>query len=163
VGEKLEIISKVYLSLFWNSLWHVDPWGLEDIIYRAVSVVDIQNMDAGLGIIPKNPSGSLSALDHVFSGSEGSQFISFTRDESFAHRWARQNNTEIISIDLDLIPNNTIDLSTVDGRISNLGDPSGLPRSNPISRANGMAEGASEILIEGSVPMSSISRLRSYR
>ncbi|MCL1935055.1 MAG: contractile injection system protein, VgrG/Pvc8 family [Defluviitaleaceae bacterium] len=147
----------------WNTLTHIDPLGLVDIIYRAVNLLDIQNMDLGLGILPKNPTGNLSAFQHVFEGSEGSQFLSFTRDKSFAHRWARRSNTEVISIDLDLLPNNTIDLSTVEGRISHLGDPSGLSRSHPISRANGLAEGASEILVEGSIPMSSINRLISYR
>jgi len=45
VREKLEIISKVYLSLFWSSLTNIDPLGLAPV---AVNLFDIIPYDTNI-------------------------------------------------------------------------------------------------------------------
>ena len=43
----------------------VDMFGWEDIVYRALSQMDIKNIKAGLGRIPKNPFANALPIEHV--------------------------------------------------------------------------------------------------
>ena len=86
------------------------------------------------------------------------QFISFTRDEKFAERWAVRNNTGVTCVDLDAIHNTKIDLSTAEGRIAHLGDASREAAGSPIHKANKMAKGAREVLVEGEIPNEKIGK-----
>jgi len=112
-----------------------------------------------LGIIPKDPSANASPIEHVLYGSNvgyEDQFISFTRNEKFANRWAIKNNTAVVSVDLDTIQNEIIDLSTAEGRIAHLGNAGIAPQGSDIVKANKFAKGAEEVLIEGKVPNNKI-------
>jgi len=84
VGEKLEIISKVYLSLFWSSLTNIDPFGLMNdscpinnvitSLYRAVSPEefnDVMNLDPNAF---RTVPGSLDAKQFGFDLDEVLRF-----------------------------------------------------------------------------------------
>ena len=86
-------------------------------------------------------SAHVSVIEHVQGGSEktyADQYLSFTRDERFATRWATRNRTGVASIDL----------STSEGRIAYLGDASRVSPDSDIHIANSMARGAKEVLVE---------------
>lgn len=121
--------------------------------------MDMETVKKGLGITPKNPSANSTPLEHVLNGSTsgyGDQYISFTRDEKFANRWASKSGTSVVSVDLDELHNRKIDLSTPEGRITHLGDASRVPKGHSIHTANKWAKGASEVLVEGGIPGSAI-------
>ena len=87
--------------------------------------MDIKNIKAGLGLIPKNSFANALPIEHVLHEQTPryrDQFISFTRDKGFAERWAANSGTSVVSVDLDAIHNAKIDLSTPEGRIAHLGD-----------------------------------------
>ncbi len=145
-----------------NPNLQIDVWGWEDIVYRCLSATDIQNIREGLGIIPKDVSAHASVIEHVLGGSEktyADQYLSFTRVERFATRWATRNGTGVASIDLDTIQNRIIDLSTSEGRIAYLGDASRVSLDSDIHVANSMARGAKEVLVEGPVSNNKLQRV----
>lgn len=142
-----------------DSNTQIDIFGWKDIVYRALSEMDMETVKKGLGITPKNPSANSTPLEHVLNGSTsgyGDQYISFTRDEKFANRWASKSGTSVVSVDLDELHNRKIDLSTPEGRITHLGDASRVPKGHSIHTANKWAKGASEVLVEGGIPGSAI-------
>ncbi|MEL6852460.1 MAG: DUF6531 domain-containing protein, partial [Bacteroidota bacterium] len=70
---------------------YVDPFGWEDLWYRALSQSDMDSLNSGGNIVPKDPSATNSAMDHVLNGSTdgyGDQYISLTKDEGLAKNWA---------------------------------------------------------------------------
>ena len=84
------------------------------------------------------------------------QYLSFTRNERFANRWAEKSNTGVVSVGLDTIQNTKIDLSTAEGRIANIGDAGKAAPGSPVHQANKWAKGADEVLVEGKIPNSKI-------
>lgn len=112
------------------------------------------NLGNGGNIIPKDPTATRTAIDHVLNGyTDGytDQFISLTKDKSFAERWAKKSDTDVVEIDLDKVSNNKLDLSTTDGRTLHLGDASRAPKGSDLWRVNKMARGASELLVDGEI------------
>lgn len=128
---------------------YIDSWGCKDIWYRATSKQDMIDLDNGDGIIPKNPTGDNTPLEHVL-GDTDTQYTSLTKDKKFAENWARRSGTDVVEIDLDKLSNNKLDLTTGDGRKVHLGDASlGDP---DIVKANKYSKGAKELLVEGTIP-----------
>jgi len=146
----------------WNSYAYVkdtscyiDIWGWEDIWFRALHPNDMTNLDASNGIVPKTPGATETPMSHVLNGSTpgyGDQYISLTKDRSFAERWAKKAGTEVAEIDLDKLNNNKLDLSTADGRLQHLGDVSKAAVGSDLHRANKYAKGAKELLVEDTIP-----------
>ena len=142
-----------------NSNCQFDILGWEDIVYRALRPEDILNIDKEVGILPKNSSANALPIDHVLHGSKtgyGDQFISFTRDERFANKWASNKRTAVVSVDLDSIQNTKIDLSTAEGRMAHLGDITKAAPGSELHQANQWARGAKEVLVEGEIPCDKI-------
>lgn len=146
----------------WNSYAYVkdtnayiDVWGWEDIWFRALHPNDMTTLDAGDGIIPKDPGASETPMSHVLNGSTdgyADQYISLTKERSFAERWARKSGTEVAEIDLDKLNNSKLDLSTAEGRLEHLGDVSRAAPGSDLHKANKYAKGAKELLVEGTIP-----------
>lgn len=137
----------------------IDPFGLEDIWYRATSSNDMANLDAGSGLIPKNPGASATPMEHVLNGSTdgyGDQYISLTKDRGLAENWATRSGTDVVEVDLDQVSNRKIDLSTGEGRTSNLGDVTKAPPGSDLHTANRQARGAQELLVEGPIDQKAV-------
>ncbi|PSL44354.1 RHS repeat-associated protein [Chitinophaga niastensis] len=133
---------------------YIDIWGWEDIWFRALHPNDMTSLDAGNGIIPKAPGATETPMSHVLNGSTpgyGDQYVSLTKDRSFAERWARKAGTEVGEIDLDKLNNTKLDLSTTEGRLEHLGDVSRAPVGSDLHKANKYAKGAKELLVEGTM------------
>lgn len=111
--------------------------------------------------MPKDPTANATALSHVYNGSTdgyGDQYISLTKDKGFAERWARQSGTEVVEIDLDKVANKKLDLSTGAGRLEHLGDAGGKGATPELKQANKWAKGAKELLVEGEIDKSAITK-----
>jgi RHS repeat-associated protein len=137
---------------------YVDIFGWEDILFRSLSKNDMTSLDSGGNIVPKDPTATRSAYDHVLNGSTdgyADQYVSLTKDRKFAERWAKKSVTDVVEIDLDKVANNKIDLSTADGRKLHLGDVSNNP-TDELRKVNKFAKGAEELLVEGEVNNSAI-------
>jgi RHS repeat-associated protein len=133
---------------------YVDLFGWEDIWFRALRQQDMDSLDSGSDIIPKNPLANNTPLQHVLEGSTegyGDQYISLTKDRGLAESWARKSGKEVAEIDLDKVANTKLNLTTPEGRIAHLGDASRAPKGSPIWDANKKAKGAKELLVEGSI------------
>ncbi|MFK7031637.1 hypothetical protein V3471_11065 [Flavobacterium oreochromis] len=136
----------------------VDIFGWEDIWFRALNPNDMSSLDSSGNIIPKDPTATRSAYDHVLNGSTkgyGDQYVSLTKNRKFAEKWAKNSGTDVVEIDLDKVSNNKLDLSTAEGRKIHLGDVSNNP-TDELRKVNKWAKGAEELLIEGEINNSSI-------
>ncbi|MFW0739434.1 DUF6531 domain-containing protein [Flavobacterium sp. T12S277] len=137
---------------------YVDIFGWEDIWFRALSPNDMGSLDSGGNIIPKDPTATRSAYDHVLNGSTDGykdQYISLTKDRGFAERWAKKSGTDVVEIDLDKVSNNKVDLNTPEGRKNHLGDVSKNP-TEELRKVNKFAKNANELLVEGEISKNAI-------
>jgi RHS repeat-associated protein len=142
-----------------DPLCYLDILGFEDIWYRALSPQDMKSLDEGKGIIPKSPLASQAPLDHVLKGSTpgyGDQYTSLTKSKKFAEGWAKRAGTEVAEIDLDLVHNKKLDLTTPEGRKLHLGDASKAAEGSDVWKANKYAKGAKELLVEGTITQGAI-------
>jgi len=141
-----------------NCNQYVDIFGWEDIWFRALSPNDMGSLDSGGNIIPKDPTATRSAYDHVLNGSTDGykdQYISLTKDRGFAERWAKKSGTDVVEIDLDKVSNNKVDLKTPEGRKNHLGDVSKNP-TEELRKVNKFAKNANELLVEGEISKNAI-------
>lgn len=139
-----------------------DPFGLSNIVYRALNPADVAALNAGQPISGRNPAATATPMDHVLKGSDatypGDQYISVTKDRRLAENWARKSSTEVIEIDLDKVTSPVLDLSTSDGRLAHLGDVSSAAPGSDLHRANKFARGAKEMLVDGQIPGDAVVR-----
>lgn len=146
-----------------DPLTWIDPFGLSNIVYRALNPADVAALNAGQPISARNPTASASPMDHVLKGSDvdypGDQYISVTKDRKLAEIWARKSGTEVVEIDLDKITAPVLDLSTGSGRTQHFGEGiSSALEGSDLFRANKFAKGAKEMLVEGEIPNNAVVR-----
>ncbi len=138
--------------------------GWAGIVYRALRYDEIRGTFEN-GLFAKNPVARKSALQHVLEGSNpdfASQFISATRNRQLAEKWARKAGTAVAAIDLRRLDTSVSDLSNSAGRVRYLGDASRVLPGHDIHRANRLARGASELLIEQHVTREAIVGLKLF-
>ncbi len=133
----------------------IDPFGWKDIWFRALRPADMQSLKEGGNIIPKDPTASRTAYEHVLNGStEGyaDQYVSLTKDRKFAESWARKSGNDVVEIDLDKVSNEKIDLSSGAARLKNLGsEVVNSPKGSDGWKVNRWAKSASELLVVGEI------------
>ena len=115
-------------------------------VYRVIR----PDEDPKAGLYPKDPEANWSIDQHVRFGSDPdfqSQYISTTRSLSLARFWASRTGNRIVAIDLSQVDGEVTDLSTYEGREYNLLDAKG----------RGYAMKSEEVLIQGSIPPEAIS------
>ncbi|WP_324712966.1 RHS repeat domain-containing protein [Flavobacterium columnare] len=138
----------------------VDIFGWEDIWFRALNQNDMTSLNSGGNIIPKDPTATRTAYEHVLNGSTdgyADQYISLTKERSLAESWARSSGTEVAEIDLNKVQNNFLDLSTPEGREKWILNDKGAKFKNKQSAAR-MAEMMQEGLVEFSINNSAIKK-----
>jgi shikimate kinase len=116
------------------------------------------SLDSDGNIIPKDPTATRTAYDHVLNGSTdgyGDQYISLTKERKFAEKWAKKSGTDVVEIDLDKVSNTKLDLNTPEGRKIHLGDVSNNP-TEELRKVNKYAKGAKELLVEGEIDKNAI-------
>ncbi len=136
----------------------IDIFGWEDIWFRALNQNDMTSLNSGGNIIPKDPSATRTAYEHVLNGSTdgyADQYISLTKERKFAEKWARKSGTEVVEIDLDKVSNNKLNLNTPEGRKIHLGDVINNP-TDELRKVNKYAKGANELLFEGEIDKNAI-------
>jgi RHS repeat-associated protein len=133
----------------------VDPLGWTDIWYRALHPDDMTSLDTGGDINAKMPDAKQPPTNHVNFGSEGwysgDQYVSMTRDQSLAEKWARDSGTDVVEIDMDKSNSNLLDLSTPEGRNQHIFADSGAKykdKQRAARLAGMMQEGLAESRIE---------------
>jgi RHS repeat-associated protein len=141
-----------------DSNQYIDIFGWEDIWFRALNQNDMTSLDSDGNIIPKDPTATRTAYDHVLNGSTdgyGDQYISLTKERKFAEKWAKKSGTDVVEIDLDKVSNTKLDLNTPEGRKIHLGDVSNNP-TEELRKVNKYAKGAKELLVEGEIDKNAI-------
>nr|WP_318580831.1 RHS repeat-associated core domain-containing protein [Flavobacterium columnare] len=136
----------------------VDIFGWEDIWFRALNQNDMTSLNSGGNIIPKDPTATRTAYEHVLNGSTdgyADQYISLTKERKFAEKWAKKSGTDVVEIDLDKVSNNKLNLNTPEGRKIHLGDVSNNP-TDELRKVNKYAKGASELLVDGEIDKNAI-------
>jgi RHS repeat-associated protein len=126
-----------------------DPLGLAKAPNYAYRVIrDDEN--PALGLVPKDPSAARTANDHIRFGSRiETQFISVTKDEAVAQKWAIRDGKRYVRIDLNKVQSKIID--PLSGGLIN----------NPLAR--NFATSSRELLIDGVIPRDAISILPQFR
>ena len=134
----------------YNSNIELDILGLI-IVYRALNVKQEEQALNNTSIQPKNRSANYSIQEHIDDGNLETQYISTTKRQKNAERYAspnpkrgKNNSSTIIVIDTDkLDPKNIYDVS------NGMNPETGTPLNNP---ARKWARKDAEVLIHGDIP-----------
>ena len=134
----------------YNSNIELDVLGLI-IVYRALNVKQEEQALNNTSIQPKNRSANYSIQEHIDDGNLETQYISTTKRQKNAERYAspnpkrgKNNSSTIIVIDTDkLDPKNIYDVS------NGMNPETGTPLNNP---ARKWARKDAEVLIHGDIP-----------
>ena len=133
-----------------NSNIELDILGLI-IVYRALNGKQEEQALNNTSIQPKNSSANYSIQEHIDNGNLETQYISTTKRQEIAERYASPNpkrgkteSSTIIEIDTDkLNPKKVCDVS------NGINPETGVPLNNP---ARKWARKDSEVLIHGDIP-----------
>ena len=139
-----------FYGYVFNSNIELDILGLI-IVYRALNGKQEEQALNNTSIQPKNSSANYSIQEHIDNGNLETQYISTTKRQEIAERYASPNpkrgkteSSTIIEIDTDkLNPKKVCDVS------NGINPETGVPLNNP---ARKWARKDSEVLIHGDIP-----------
>lgn len=140
-----------------------DPRGIQKYVHRFISTADLQQIEKGRPLVPKNQWSSCSAEGHILKGSQksfkGSRFISCCGDMNGVRSIQQKlpDFCRVAGIDQVFRVDILVDHITKE-KILNASD-----KNAPLGmRASRYARKDHEILIEGDIPFDAIDRMVKY-